>query len=244
MKNRSQVSKHSSKKSISSRKRSSRAQLTDQNKLPLSEQGGILKQNASTPSGIGGKKQLRSPSNMSKKEDVVERLTKAKEDVARSICSSSHNPTSLRDKAVRFKEDKGTQKSKKSSKSSAPSKKRRSSPITKPEMVDRAASPIQSENSIEEVNVEEVAREVREAANDPIAPPVEKVEMETQTSLNDIKQKKGKEKKERKTLEELAAERDWADSGIYQLIVRISQLPKENRVQKTRDLEKQFFNPM
>ena len=80
-------------------------------------------------------------------------------------------------------------------------------------MIDRAASPIESENSIEEVNVEEVAREVREAANDPIVPPVEKVEMETQTSPDDIKPVKVKEK--RKTLEELAEQRDWADSGIY-----------------------------
>ena len=67
------------------------------------------------------------------------------------------------------------------------SKKKKSSQATKPEMIDRAASPIQSENSIEEVNVEEVAREVREAANDPIVPPVDKVEMETQTSPRDLK---------------------------------------------------------
>ena len=44
-------------------------------------------------------------------------------------------------------------------------------------MVDRAASPIESENSIEEVNVEEVAREVREAANDPIILPTYTIEM-------------------------------------------------------------------
>lgn len=50
-------------------------------------------------------------------------------------------------------------------------------------MVDRGASPIHSaKDSIEEVNVEEVAREVREALDDPIkVPEVEKVETETQT---------------------------------------------------------------
>ena len=67
------------------------------------------------------------------------------------------------------------------------SKKKKSSQAAKPAMIDRAASPIQSENSIEEVNVEEVAREVREAANDPIVPSVDKVEMETQTSPRDLK---------------------------------------------------------
>ena len=116
--------------------------------------------------------------------------------------------------------------------------------LPKPELIDRAASPIESENSIEEVNVEEVAREVREAANDPIVPPVHLVEMQTQTSPDDIQTKKVKEKKQRKTLEELADERDWADSGIYQLIIKISQLPHENLIERTQELEMQFFNPM
>lgn len=43
-------------------------------------------------------------------------------------------------------------------------------------MVDRAASPIRSEHSIEEVNIDEVARDVREAANDPIVFPGEAAE--------------------------------------------------------------------
>ena len=101
MKNRSQVSKNSSKKSISSRRKSSKV-------VPLSEQGGILKQAVSTPNAVGSKKQLGSPGPKSKIEDVVERLTKSKEDVPRSICSSSHNPASLKERAVRFKEEKGT----------------------------------------------------------------------------------------------------------------------------------------
>lgn len=54
---------------------------------------------------------------------------------------------------------------------------RNSDQESKPKMVDRAASPIESENSIEEVNVEEVAREVREAANDPIILPTYTIEM-------------------------------------------------------------------
>lgn len=94
-------------------------------------------------------------------------------------------------------------------------------------MVDRAASPIQSVHSIEEVNIEEVAREVREAANDPITFPVETVE--TQTSAADTLPKKVKEKKERKSLDELAVERDWSTSGIWQLIQKISQLPEAGR---------------
>ena len=45
-------------------------------------------------------------------------------------------------------------------------------------------------------------------------------------------------------MEELAAERDWATSGIWQLVLKISQLPEEGRPQKAKALEKVFFNPM
>ena len=120
--------------------------------------------------------------------------------------------------------------------------------------------------SIEEVDVEEVQKEVREAACDPIefAPAFEQQVAETQTrhhvSTNMQTQTTPEPPKEPEPapVEELPEpepqetpkktpppppDTDWARSKLFKLVKELVNLPPKNRLARAKELERDFCNP-
>jgi hypothetical protein len=109
----------------------------------------------------------------------------------------------------------------------------------KPVMVDRAQTPglNDSSDSIEEVNVEEVAKNVEAAAQ--TSPRVGSMNTQTEDILCS-KEAKDFLKEDSKAAEML---KDWAKSRVFQLVQDLLSLKVENKLEVAKELENRFCNP-
>lgn len=94
--------------------------------------------------------------------------------------------------------------------------------------------------SIEEVNVEELHRELKDIGNDPIfgSQDVYNIQTQTEATVGPT----GKLKILKEDLPVLI-DYDWANSNLYKMVVELLTLPEQNRIKLSRRVEKKYFNP-